>query len=133
MRHLSPLFSSEHPTSLVDAEGHAARAGYDEDDNLIYSQDALGDRLTRTSSGLVLEDGFGQDSLSSYTTAVQGDRSYDQWQRGVLAGMGEHVWLLRDMGHPGDNAGAVPERLGGGLQHSCPAEHMMEWRELPKN
>jgi RHS repeat-associated protein len=62
-------------TSYHDAEGHIYRALYDASNNPLWVQDPLGERLSRTTTGLLARDDFGSNSLSTYTQASEGSSS----------------------------------------------------------
>lgn len=81
-------------TATVDAEGHATRAGYDAKSNPLYIQDALGERLTRMSSGLIGRDEFTSDTLSNYT--IKPEASAGVWQAGY-----DSNYLFRGSGYSG--------------------------------
>jgi RHS repeat-associated protein len=77
--------ANDNPSSIVDADGHAVRMGYDQKNNLLYQQNPLGERLSRTTSGLLLRDDFASDTLSSYTTATQSGTPSWSINSGVLS------------------------------------------------
>ena len=72
-------------TSLHDAGGLVSRTLYDAKNNPLWVQDPLGERLTRTQTGLLLSDDFTSDSLSNYTTANESGTATWSIVSGVLS------------------------------------------------